>query len=67
MLKMGDAGRCVAGVFLVYFSGRIHCFCIPGAPKGGPVLRTFEKYSGVDGNSVLRILIRKAKCCRGRK
>ena len=32
MLKMGDAGRCVAGVFLVYFSGRIHCFCIPGAP-----------------------------------
>jgi len=27
-------------------------------PKGGPVLRTFEKYSGVDGNSVLRILIR---------
>ena len=36
-------------------------------PKGGPVLRTFEKYSGVDGNSVLRILIRKAKCCRGRK
>ena len=22
----------MAGVFLVYFSGRIHCFCIPGAP-----------------------------------
>ena len=36
-------------------------------PKGGPVLRTIEKYSGVDGNLVLRILIRKAKCCRGRK
>ena len=36
-------------------------------PKGGPVLRTIEKYSGVDGNSVLRILIRKAKCYRGRK
>ena len=30
LLEMGDAGRCVAGVFLVYFSGRIHCFCIPG-------------------------------------
>ena len=30
-------------------------------PKGGPVLRTFEKYSGVDGNSVLRILIRNSQ------
>ena len=67
---LADIGNGTMNIMYINNSRPVEKKCFTekyGTHQGGPVLRTFEKYSGVDGNSVLRILIRKAKCCRGRK